>query len=68
MKITVNGAQQDLASAVTVSELLKINKVEQPQMVSVQLNGEFLDRDKFDSTNIKDNDTVDFLYFMGGGR
>ena len=38
-----------------------------PDMVSVELNGEYLDRDVFDSTPVKDGDEVEFLYFMGGG-
>ena len=37
-------------------------------MVSVQINGEFVDRGDFNSTLVNDNDEVDFLYFMGGGR
>jgi sulfur carrier protein len=41
--------------------------VEQPDMVSVQLNGEFVDRPSYASTQLKERDEVDFLYFMGGG-
>jgi sulfur carrier protein len=37
-------------------------------MVSVQINSEFIERENFSKTEIKDGDTVDFLYFMGGGR
>ncbi len=36
-------------------------------MVSVQLNEEFVKKENYDSTAIKENDSVDFLYFMGGG-
>jgi len=36
-------------------------------MVSIQLNGEFVVRDDYDSTLVKEGDEVDFLYFMGGG-
>ena len=68
MQIKVNGKVQDLAKSVNVNELLKINNVEMPDMVSVQLNGEFVEREKFDSTLIKADDEVDFLYFMGGGN
>jgi sulfur carrier protein len=37
-------------------------------MVSVQLNGEFVDRQQFAATMFKEGDEVDFLYFMGGGN
>jgi sulfur carrier protein len=36
-------------------------------MVSVQVNDDFVDRAEWDSLQIKEGDTVDFLYFMGGG-
>ena len=39
-----------------------------PEMVSVELNGDILDRDAFDTTNLKEDDEVEFLYFMGGGQ
>ncbi len=67
-KIKVNGNPQDIVHGVTVAALLALNKVEMPDMVSVQLNGEFVKRENFEATTIKENDEIDFLYFMGGGR
>jgi sulfur carrier protein len=67
-KIQVNGNEQILETdSVSVLELIKLNKVLNADMVSVQLNGEFVDREVYSSTVLKDNDEVDFLYFMGGG-
>ena len=37
-------------------------------MVSVQLNGKFLSKDQYASSQLNDNDEVDFLYFLGGGE
>ncbi|NQU81656.1 MAG: sulfur carrier protein ThiS [Bacteroidetes bacterium] len=69
MKIKVNGKDQSIQkNAVSVSEFLKINKVESIEMVSVQLNGNFIDRNDFDKISLKENDELDFLYFMGGGE
>ena len=67
MKITVNEEQQDVREGINISELIKENNVAQPEMVSVQLNEEFVDRDDFEATVLKEGDVVDFLYFMGGG-
>lgn len=67
MKITVNEEQQEVREGISISELIKENNVAQPEMVSVQLNEEFLDRDDFAATILKEGDVVDFLYFMGGG-
>jgi len=67
-KIQVNGKEQILETgSISVLELIKLNKVLNADMVSVQLNGEFVDREEYSSTQLKANDEVDFLYFMGGG-
>ena len=67
-KITVNGEVQEVQPGISLTELIKQNNVEQPEMVSVQLNDDFVDRNEWDSLEIKEGDTVDFLYFMGGGQ
>ncbi|PCJ60979.1 MAG: thiamine biosynthesis protein ThiS [Planctomycetota bacterium] len=67
MKIKVNGEEKEITGEINITTLLKENDVEQPDMVSVQLNGEFVERDVFESTSVKENDEVEFLYFMGGG-
>lgn len=66
-KITVNGEAQEVQLPLSLTELIKQNNVEQPEMVSVQVNEEFADRTEWDGIQIKDGDSVDFLYFMGGG-
>ncbi len=66
-KISVNGKAQEVESSISIAELIKLNNVAQPSMVSIQLNGQFVNRDDFDSTTVSDGDELDFLYFMGGG-
>ncbi|MDR1517111.1 MAG: sulfur carrier protein ThiS [Dysgonamonadaceae bacterium] len=65
--IKVNGQSQELAKPIPLSELLILNRIEQPDMVSIQLNGEFVYKEDYE-TLINDGDEVDFLYFMGGGN
>lgn len=67
-KISVNGKAQEVVTPISISELIKLNNVAQPEMVSIQLNGQFVNRDDFESTQVSDGDEVDFLYFMGGGQ
>lgn len=67
-KIIVNGEAQEVQTPISVSELIVLNKVEQPEMVSVQVNEEFIERDTFPTTILNENDQIDFLYFMGGGQ
>lgn len=66
-KITVNGEAQEVQLPVNLTELIKQNNVQQPEMVSVQVNDDFVDRTEWDGLQIKEGDVVDFLYFMGGG-
>lgn len=66
-KITVNGEAQDVQLPLNLTELIKQNNVQQPEMVSVQVNDDFVDRTEWDGLQIKEGDVVDFLYFMGGG-
>lgn len=67
-KITVNGEARELALPLTVAELITHDKVLQPDMVSVQVNEQFLDRSEFATRQLSEGDEVDFLYFMGGGQ
>ena len=66
-KIIVNGETQEVQLPLNLTELIKQNDVSQPDMVSVQVNDDFVDRAEWDGLQIKEGDIVDFLYFMGGG-
>lgn len=66
-KITVNGEAWEVQLPLNLTELIKQNNVQQPEMVSVQVNDDFVDRTEWDGLQIKEGDVVDFLYFMGGG-
>ncbi len=68
MNIVVNGEQVNCGDGLTVSKLLIEQKVKMPEMVSVELNGKILRRTEFEQTVLNDDDKVEFLYFMGGGR
>jgi sulfur carrier protein len=66
--VTINGKREVVsAERLTVVDLLKIKEVAMPDMVSVQINGDILNRTDYASTVVRDNDNVEFLYFMGGG-
>lgn len=69
MNITINGEKKTLAQTqLTLSELLVIESVKMPDMVSVEHNGDMIDKEAFATTQVKEGDVVEFLYFMGGGR
>lgn len=66
-KVYVNGDAQEVSLPLSLTELIRLSDVQQPEMVSVQVNEEFAERNEWDNIQIKENDKVDYLYFMGGG-
>lgn len=68
MKITVAGVQKEVADGLTVAQLIVDENVETPQYVTVTINDEFVENGTFEKTVLKDDDNVEFLYFMGGGQ
>jgi sulfur carrier protein len=69
MKILINGEDETIEKeTLTINELLTHKKVDMPEMVTVEYNGEMLEREKFESQAVKDGDKIEFLYFMGGGN
>lgn len=68
MLLKINGESQSIdARSLTIADLLRQQKIATPEMVSVQRNGEFVERDSYATTALAENDEIDFLYFMGGG-
>jgi sulfur carrier protein len=67
-KVIVNDEEQEVTLPLSLSGLISLNNVLQPDMVSVQINGEFIQREDFGTTAISEGDQIDFLYFMGGGQ
>lgn len=67
MKVTVNGKEHEVTATV-VSELLSELGVQSPEQVAVELNGDILDREAYSHTGIKQDDQLEFVYFMGGGH
>lgn len=68
MFITVAGVKKEVADNLTVAQLVIDENVETPQYVTVTINDEFVESGAFESTTLKEGDTVEFLYFMGGGQ
>ena len=75
MLVTVAGEKKKIEQGTTIAKLIEIEKVENPEYVTVTVNDEFLNRvddiimfkPLSETTQLNENDTVEFLYFMGGG-
>ena len=67
MTITVAGKKKEYEEGLTLTTLIEKENVDNPDYVTVTINDEFVERENFPNTVLKDGDEVEFLYFMGGG-
>ena len=67
MRIIISGKKRDVADGLTIAALIEQENIETPQYVTVSVNEEFIDAENFGSHTLKEDDEVEFLYFMGGG-
>lgn len=68
MNIIVAGEKKQVKEGITVAELVLQEKVETPEYVTVSVNEEFIGNETFETYVLKEGDSIEFVYFMGGGR
>lgn len=68
MKIVVSGTGKEVPNGLTVAGLIQLEQVQTPQYVTVSINGKFIRSDAFAAQTLEDGDSVEFIYFMGGGE
>lgn len=66
IQINLNGKPSEIAAGSTVSDLLLKWKV-RPELVTVEINENILQKLDYDSTQIQTGDRVEFVFYMGGG-
>ena len=62
----VNGKDIVLKSTQSLSEFLETNNYNINRIV-IELNGEIVSKDKYNTVNLKDTDVMEVLTFVGGG-
>lgn len=67
MNILVAGEKKEYKDGTTLAELIREEKVENPDYVTVSINDEFVPADEKESRILIEGDNIEFLYFMGGG-
>ncbi len=65
MQLTINGKVENLEVS-TVMDVLKAKDID-PQLVAVEVNTQMIDQENLSNTSLKENDKLEFLFFMGGG-
>ena len=66
MQLKINGKSEEFPGG-SVLDLLKNKKIE-PQMVAVEVNDSMVERDHLATTQLKEGDRLEFLFYMGGGQ
>ncbi len=66
MRLTVNGEIHELHGLVTLGELLAAMNVS-TQRLAVELNGEVLNPDRYETTKLSEGDRLELVRFVGGG-
>jgi thiamine biosynthesis protein ThiS len=66
IKIKLNGKKILLHNKINLSDLVK--NLEIPiKKVAIELNNEIVDKKKINKINLKNNDKIEIVHFIGGG-
>ncbi|MDH5775560.1 MAG: sulfur carrier protein ThiS [Nitrospirota bacterium] len=65
MQLTINGKVENLDVS-TVLDVLKAKDID-PQLVAIEVNTQMIDQENLSTTSLKEDDKLEFLFFMGGG-
>ncbi len=68
MSITIylNGKKEEIQEGLSISRFLETKKI-RPEVVTVELNEQIVEKIKYPQILLKANDKLEFVYYMGGG-
>ena len=66
IKIRINGKAKSINENEKLSNLIKILKIP-VKKVAIELNQEIIDKKKLNMINLKKNDKIEVVHFIGGG-
>ena len=66
IKIRVNGKVKSVSNKYKLSDLVKNLKIPMKK-VAIELNEEIIDKKKVNKINLKKNDNIEIVHFIGGG-
>ena len=67
MKIHLNGEPREFSEDLTIDALITALSLE-PTRVAIELNRNVVRRNEWSSTVLHDEDRVEIVHFVGGGR
>ena len=66
VNIIINGKKENVEEGMSVLALLSSRSI-RPEVVTVELNEEILEKPKYNETILKERYKIEFVYYMGGG-
>ena len=66
MNICVNGGKREVPLGITLQKLIELFKINGKSTV-LELNRKVIDRNSYSATQLKEDDTVEIVHFVGGG-
>mgnify|MGYP005623377397 FL=1 len=66
IKIKINGKVKSISDNYSVLDLVKNLKIPMKK-VAIELNQEIIDKKKISKINLKKNDKIEIVHFIGGG-
>lgn len=66
IEVFVNGKKEQIEEEINLTKLLEDKNIKK-EMVTVELNSEIIDKNKYNDTKIQKGDKLEFVYYMGGG-
>lgn len=67
MRLRINGETRELANGLSLLELIK--ELDLPaDRIAVELNRKVVRRSEWASTSLKEDDQIEIVHFVGGGR
>ena len=66
IKIKLNGKIKSIEENTTLFDIIKVSKISLTK-VAIELNQEIVDKKKINYINLKKNDKIEIVHFIGGG-
>lgn len=67
VSIILNGKKENTEEGMSVLALLSSKNIK-PEVVTVELNEQILEKPKYNEIILKERDKIEFVYYMGGGE
>ncbi len=67
IKVTVNAQEKEFIPTSTINDVVESLNIKTNSMFVVEKNLEIVPKDAYESTVLKDGDTIEIVGFFGGG-